>query len=532
MKHLAKTLTVSSLLLTSIGWTANSLADSPAEITRIADAMGGLERLRSVSNQTVSADITGIAPLQAPVPGGEPERFDNITYTITRALDGERFNTHWTLDIEFPLKTHYAFTEIINGEHGAVLGVDSILQTPQAPMQAIRLGARKINHFVTSPVAVVKAMLAAPTEVVLLGSLEHRERNETVLAIKKYGKDIQLWIDNNTHLPIKASYWDSNPSYGDTQIVTQYSDWQDAAGIKVPMLIKQSDQGMEMVRIQRRSVEFDIAFIADPFEVPASLNVDLDTGLYNIGVKYANWFHRYLLVGIPFDLNQYSPESVFLHPVGDGVFYLQGFTHHSLIVEMSDYLVLFDPVLLEERTQLVLPVIKQQWPNKKIKYVVPTHFHVDHSGGLRGYVADGAQLVTTERNEDFYENVLKSKHIVYPDLLALMHKKARMLEINDGETYVIDDGERRIHLLQIANRHAPGLIAPYIEDQKILFISDLYSPGFFTAPIPPQFSYWGLDLYNDLLPRKLEIKTIIGAHGGMGSFQDFIDAMNLTFPEL
>ncbi|MDH5259531.1 MAG: hypothetical protein OEX07_16065, partial [Gammaproteobacteria bacterium] len=127
---------------------------------------------------------------------------------------------------------------------------------------------------------------------------------------------------------------------------------------------------------------------------------------------------------------------------------------------------------------------------------------------------------------------LKSKHVIYPDLLSLMHKKARVLEINDGETHVIDDGERRIHLLQIDNRHAPGLIAPYIEDQKMLFVADLYSPGFFPAPLPPQFSYWGLDLYNDLVPRGLDIETVIGAHGGMGSYQDFIDAVKITFPEL
>ena len=92
----------------------------------------------------------------------------------------------------------------------------------------------------------------------------------------------------------------------------------------------------------------------------------------------------------------------------------------------------FDPVLLEERTQVALPVIRQQWPDKKIRYVVPTHFHVDHSGGLRGYVAEGAQLVTTKTNKKFYKDVLDSERVVYPDLLALLDTDARLLKIADG----------------------------------------------------------------------------------------------------
>ncbi|MDH5219134.1 MAG: hypothetical protein OEX19_15630, partial [Gammaproteobacteria bacterium] len=86
MKHLTKTLTVSGLLLTSLGWASTTLAESSIEIGKVADAMGGGQRLLSLSNQMVSANLTGSAPLQAPVPGGEPEKFDNIAFTMNRAL--------------------------------------------------------------------------------------------------------------------------------------------------------------------------------------------------------------------------------------------------------------------------------------------------------------------------------------------------------------------------------------------------------------------------------------------------------------
>lgn len=533
MKLLTNKSAYTSLLLLAVGiGSSTSAAADPVStvIEDVARAMGGVEQLRSANNQIVTASATGFAPLQAPTPGGEPEKFDHISFSMTSALDGVRYQTHWTITPEFPLQTHYDFTEIMNGEHGAVIGVDSLLQIPQAPMQSIRMGARLVTNFVTSPVEMIKSMLLTPNDVVLLGSKDWHNKDFTVLELNKFGKDMLLWIDNRSHLPIKTTYWDSNPLLGDSQIVTYYSDWQESGGINVPMTIKQFLKDELLLQINRESVQFNVVFIQDPFMVPAELTTPLDNKLFNIGLKYSQWFNRYLLAGIPFDLNQFSSESVFLEQVGNGIFYLRGFTHHSLIVEMDNYLILFDPVLLEERTQQVLPIIKQHWPDKKIKYVIPTHFHVDHSGGLRGYVAEGAQLVSIRNNKDFYEDVLKAKHVIYPDLLTILDKKARILTIGNDETFIIHDKHRRVHLLQVDNRHAPGLIMPYIEDQKMLFVSDLYSPGLLPVPLPPQFSFWSLDLYKDLKARNLDIDVMVGAHGGVGSYQDFINAVETTFP--
>ena len=44
-------------------------------------------------------------------------------------------------------------------------------------------------------------------------------------------------------------------------------------------------------------------------------------------------------------------------------------------------------------------------PSKPIRYVVNTHHHFDHSGGLRTYVDQGTTVVTHAGNRDFYEQV-------------------------------------------------------------------------------------------------------------------------------
>ena len=518
----------SSLIVVSSTVYASTASDI---VKQVADAMGGESLLASIQNQSVTAELDVFVASQADEPGGDPVEFETIEFEMTRGLDGERYNTKWDIRATYPLLSRFSYTEIINKEHGAILGVHGFVPIPESPMLAIRLGARKIHNFVTSPLEMVKVMLDSPDEVKLLGSNEWRRKNFTLLSFlhTDSGKEIMVWIDNNNNLPKKTVYWDSDPSHGDFKVVTFYSEWQSVSGVMVPMKIKQFNKDGVVSKTQRTSVSFDNVYYQDPFEVPAHLTVPLDKKAYRMGQKYSNMFQYSVLSGAPFDLNLYTPETVFLDEVAEGIFHLRSYTHHSLIVEMEDYLVLFDPVLFEERTQEALPIIKQKWPDKRIKYVVPTHFHGDHSGGLRGYVADGAELLVIKPDAKFYRRVLNAKRNIYPDILSVWPKRKRMSVIDENEEYVFDDGKRKVRLLQIDNRHAPGLIVPYIEDEKLIFVSDLYNPGNFSAPIPPQFSYWGLDLYNDLMQRDLDIQTVVGAHGGVTTFEEFKNDIENTF---
>ena len=42
----------------------------------------------------------------------------------------------------------------------------------------------------------------------------------------------------------------------------------------------------------------------------------------------------------------------------------------------------------------VIGEVKKLVPNKPIKYLVNTHHHFDHAGGVRTYAAEGATIVT------------------------------------------------------------------------------------------------------------------------------------------
>ena len=55
----------------------------------------------------------------------------------------------------------------------------------------------------------------------------------------------------------------------------------------------------------------------------------------------------------------------------------------------------------------VIAEVKNLVPNKPIKYLINTHHHFDHSGGLRTYVAEGVTIITNEANKAFYEKAWK-----------------------------------------------------------------------------------------------------------------------------
>src|SRR5437879_12190451 len=92
--------------------------------------------------------------------------------------------------------------------------------------------------------------------------------------------------------------------------------------------------------------------------------------------------------------------------LADGVWCIGGGTHNSLAVEFRDYAAVIEAPLNEERSLAVINEVSRLIPNKPIRYVVNTHHHFDHSGGLRTYLAQGDTIVTHQANREYYEQVL------------------------------------------------------------------------------------------------------------------------------
>ena len=104
-----------------------------------------------------------------------------------------------------------------------------------------------------------------------------------------------------------------------------------------------------------------------------------------------------------------------------------------------------------------------------------SHFHNDHSGGLRPYVAAGAALVVHEEGTDFYRaQVNRPKSEVILDALDRGPADAEIISIAADETYRIDDAERPIVFYPAEIAHTSDMILAVLENQEILYSSDFY----------------------------------------------------------
>src|SRR5258708_6179750 len=110
-----------------------------------------------------------------------------------------------------------------------------------------------------------------------------------------------------------------------------------------------------------------------------------------------------------------------------GTWFIAGGLHNSVLVEYPNYLVMIEAPLNEARSLAVIEEAKKLAPNKPIKYLINTHNHFDHAGGVRTYVAEGATIVTNEINVPFYEKVWNAPRMLDPDMLSKDPKKGTLI---------------------------------------------------------------------------------------------------------
>ena len=130
-----------------------------------------------------------------------------------------------------------------------------------------------------------------------------------------------------------------------------------------------------------------------------------------------------------------------------------------------------DRLTPDARALAYIAEAKKLVPNKPIRYVVNTHPHSDHTGGLPALVAEGATIVTHRNNQEFFERALNTPRTLLTDTLAKNPKKARVEAVGDKKVY--SDGKRTVELHHIwPAPHSNGLIVAYLPKEKILFQGD------------------------------------------------------------
>jgi glyoxylase-like metal-dependent hydrolase (beta-lactamase superfamily II) len=183
-----------------------------------------------------------------------------------------------------------------------------------------------------------------------------------------------------------------------------------------------------------------------------------------------------------------------------------------VVVEFNDYIAVVEAPLNEERSLAVIAEAKKLANNKPIRYVLTTHHHFDHTGGLRTYVAEGATVVTHQSNVPYFEKAMVAPAILMPDMQAKTPRSPMFQGVSDK--YVITDGKQTIEVYATAgDTHTNEYTLVYLPGPRILVEGDAYSPGAPDAPPPAPPPPNAVRLYDDIQKLKLNVATIAPIHG-------------------
>ncbi len=279
----------------------------------------------------------------------------------------------------------------------------------------------------------------------------------------------------------RVQTWIDNPVLGDTLVENSYSDYKTFDGVKFPAHIVRTQGGYPVLDINVAAAKANVA--AD-FAVPQEIITAKPTTVTVQADKLAN-----------------------------GVYYLTGGTHHSVAIEQNDHVVLVEAPLNEERSLALIAKVKEVIPNKPIKYLVNTHAHFDHAGGLRTFVDEGSTIVTHQDNKPYFEKVWTEPRTINPDKLA-SSKKAAQFETFTDKHVLSDANKHTVEIYPIAgNGHNDAFALIYLPAEKILVEADAYTPPAANTPPPAKANPYTVNLYENVQKLNLDIRQIAALHG-------------------
>ena len=152
-------------------------------------------------------------------------------------------------------------------------------------------------------------------------------------------------------------------------------------------------------------------------------------------------------------------------------------SYDSVLVEFKDYIMMLEAGQSVQRAEAYVAEAKTLFPNKSIRYVMNTHPHADHTGGLPVLVAEGATIITQENNRAFLEKALNTPRTLLTDRLAKNPRKVKIETVAEKKVYT--DGTRTVEMYHTwPVPHSNGLMIAYLPKEKILFQGDFsVDPG-------------------------------------------------------
>jgi glyoxylase-like metal-dependent hydrolase (beta-lactamase superfamily II) len=409
----------------------------------------------------------------------------------------------------FPVQGEQKVTEFVNGNFAWNLNP----QGQPAPINPRDASDRQLRLWLTPP-AFIQAALADNNAAATDRYYSRQNRTVKVIAFTTKVCDRPqpqcsrrvTGEFNNDNLLERVVSWYADPVLGDKMVEFRYSDYKDVGGgVKLPHRVH--------------------AHIGDHPLISGGHNF-LDLRISENKVNVAN-----AAQAVPDAVRTAPPVTtnrVVATTLAPGVVHMGGGSHNSIAVEFKDYVTVIEAPLDQQRSLAVIAEVKKTFPNKPIRYVVNTHNHFDHLGGIRTYVAEGATVITEDRNRNFYQRVVLAPQprTLLPDRLSQRPfaptGPGQLMVQTFTDHYTLSDGQQTIELHAVEGlNHSDNMLMAYLPKEKIVISADLGGPPAAGTPAPANVSANSIALYRNIQRLKLDVATHAPIHGNPGPHAEF-----------
>jgi glyoxylase-like metal-dependent hydrolase (beta-lactamase superfamily II) len=496
------TLLIAALLL-AVGQAAPARAQGNADtlIKQAVTAEGGADALRGLKGLSIKGDAKFWEPGQSFAAGGDPRFLGDATFEATWDLAEGRARTSWVRDQKYPDPIVLKYTEILLPTTGFVMD-----EKGSQPMSSIRIAAQLRELERSSPGLLVKAMNDAGA-VKSAGTQKLGGQSLPAVDFSDSGTTFTILFDRKTHLPAAIRTRDDDNIHGDSNYDLMLSDWKTVGGAQIAESLSYRIGDVEVAKLNYREVSANPTIAADAFAVPEAVKASAKAPATS-NVPYQWVLRRIFLTRFNDSDNIIYPNggSLKLVELAPNVQHVEGGTANNLIVAFKDHLAIVDAPYGELQSKWVIDAAKAKYPGKPIRYLILTHHHMDHTGGMRTFVAEGATVIVPAPDKAYFDADVRSPHTVAPDALQKSPRGAEITEVKDQMTLKDDTSE--IHLYNIPNPHVQGMFIVHVVSANVLYVTDLISPR---GPI--ERSEGTVSVGDAMRKYNINVATIAGGHG-------------------
>jgi glyoxylase-like metal-dependent hydrolase (beta-lactamase superfamily II) len=511
---------------TQDGGTAGSQQTGDLElVNRALSSMGGVEAMRALRSASIKGTVKHWEPEQSHTPGGEMRFAADSSFDLTLDLASQRARTDWEKKFAYPAPRTFKFTEVVAPDVGYVIGIDSNgrnaqslqMKPPAHTMSGVRLTATQRELRRTSP-ALLLEMRGNPSRVQRVANITVGNVSYPALSYNAGSYTFIVMFDAQTGLPARVRTLDYDNMLGDVNYDLVLSDWRPLGDTRIAASQRYELDGRTVAEIRLTQM------LANPALNPAGMSIPENMRATAARPATGNvpyqWVIRRQFIGTYLDSDNASFDMLAanaglrLHELAPGVQHVVGGSHNALVVDMRDYLIVFDAPVSDWQSNWTIAAAQARYGAKQIRYLVLTHHHMDHAGGLRRYLAQGATLVVGRGTAAHYRKVLAAPATRNPDLAAYNFAKTNIIEVADK--YVMNDGRREVSAHIAENPHVDGMLIGYVADARIGFVVDIWSPG--AASLPNQITSPLAALVNATKRAGISPLRYAGGHGSTAEY--------------